>query len=73
MAGIYPIKEEIKENQKNYPSNLVLSRLQPYTKDPIPLVFKEKLDKSIFKNHLQKIKDEYKLGKRGIGSRLKKQ
>ncbi|MDJ0578829.1 GIY-YIG nuclease family protein [Crocosphaera sp.] len=72
LASIYPIKEEIKENKKNYPSNLVLSRLQPYTEDPIPLVFKEKLDKSILKNHIQKIKDDYKLGKRGIGSRSKK-
>lgn len=72
LSGIYPIKEDIKEKQKNYPSHLLLSRLQPYTEDPIPLVFKEEIDKSILTNYLQKIKDEYKLGKRGIGSRLKK-
>ncbi|WP_198648406.1 GIY-YIG nuclease family protein [Cyanothece sp. BG0011] len=73
LAGIYPIEEEIKEKQKNYPSNLVLSRLQPYTENPIPVVFKENLDKSTLVNELQKIKDDYKSGKRGIGSRSKKQ
>ncbi|EAZ88698.1 GIY-YIG nuclease family protein [Crocosphaera chwakensis] len=72
LAGIYPIEKEIKEKQKNYPSNLVLSRLQPYTDNPIPIVFKENLDKSILTSELQKIKDEYKSGKRGVGSRSKK-
>ncbi len=72
LAGIYPIKKDIEEKQKDYPSNLVLSRLQPYTEDPISLVFNEDLDKSVLTNYLQKIKDEYKLGKRGVGSRSKK-
>ncbi|MGK7957068.1 MAG: GIY-YIG nuclease family protein [Crocosphaera sp.] len=72
VSGIYPMKEEMKEKQKNYPSHLLLSRLQPYTEDSIPLVFKEEIDKSVLTNSLQKIKDDYKLGKRGIGSRSKK-
>lgn len=50
---------------------LYLQRLVPYTSDSIKLFFNESINHENAKNELIKVSQDYKLGKRGIGSRSK--
>ena len=50
---------------------LYLQRLEPYTSDLIKLFFNEPINHESAKNELIKVSQDYKLGKRGIGSRSK--
>jgi hypothetical protein len=52
-------------------SKLFLQRLHPYTSDLIKLFFNEPINRESAKNSLVKVSQDYKLGKRGIGSRPK--
>ncbi|MEA5535920.1 hypothetical protein [Crocosphaera sp. XPORK-15E] len=49
--------------------NLHLQRLIPYTSDLISLVFNESIDKEKIDQELTKVSEDYKTGRRGIGSR----
>jgi predicted GIY-YIG superfamily endonuclease len=51
--------------------NLYLRRLNPYTSDLIKLFFNEAINRENAKNELVKLSQNYKLGKRGFGSRSK--
>ncbi len=46
-----------------------LQRVNPYTSDLIPLLFKELIDSEAAKQKLYKLREDYTIGKRGIGSR----
>ena len=46
-----------------------LQRLNPYASDLIPLLFNESIDFEAAKQKLYKLREDYKRGKRGIGSR----
>lgn len=51
------------------PSHQILKRLKPYQADPIKLVFNEELNYPELRNYITKMKQDYQLGLRGIGSR----
>ena len=46
-----------------------LQRVNPYTSDLIPLLFKELIDSEAAKQKLYKLREDYTIGKRGLGSR----
>lgn len=52
-------------------SAFYVQRLNPYTCDPIKLLFNEPLDSKAAKEKLAKISEDYKKRRRGVGSRLK--
>lgn len=47
----------------------VIKRLNPYTEDLIKLLFKEPVERESVKKELEKVSEDYKAGRRGIGSR----
>jgi hypothetical protein len=53
----------------NHPNRQILKRLKPYQADPIKLVFNEELNYPELRNYITKMKQDYQLGLRGIGSR----
>lgn len=50
-------------------SKLYLQRLEPYTSDLIELFFQDSIDSENIKNTLIKVSQDYKIGRRGVGSR----
>lgn len=49
-----------------------VNKIKPYLQDPIKLIFKDDLDGETLRKQIYKIKEEYKQGLRGIGSRIAK-
>lgn len=66
------ILEAIKPKLKIPIPSEFLNQIKPYLQDPIKLVFNEKIDKEDLGNRMTKIKEEYKQGLRGVGSRSTK-
>ncbi|HLO83497.1 MAG TPA: hypothetical protein VK203_00610 [Nostocaceae cyanobacterium] len=66
------ILEYIKPNLKLPISSESINKIKPCLEDPIKLVFNEILDKEDLGNRMNKIKQEYKQGLRGVGSRISK-
>ena len=61
---------EIKQYNLAHQKNTIrLQRLKPYTLDIIPLFFNESIDLQSNKEQLKKLSQDYKKGKRGLGSR----
>ncbi|MGL5832473.1 MAG: GIY-YIG nuclease family protein [Waterburya sp.] len=59
-------------NSAQQSKKIQLERLKPYTSDLIPLFFNELIDTQCAKQKLEKISRDYRLGKRGVGSRSNK-
>jgi hypothetical protein len=57
------------DNSAQRSKKVQLERLKPYTSDLIPLFFNEPIDTNYAKQKLETISRDYRLGKRGIGSR----
>lgn len=60
------IQKQTLEQQHN---NIRLQRLKSYTSDLIPLLFNELIDFETGKQKLYQLSQDYKTGKRGVGSR----
>jgi ribosomal protein S8 len=56
-------------NSAQRSKKIQLERLKPYTSDLIPLFFNETIDIKYAKQKLETISRDYRLGKRGVGSR----
>lgn len=56
------------DNDKPYAVHF--QRLIPYKLDPIKLFFNETIDQQVLQQNLIQISEDYKTGKRGVGSRL---
>ena len=59
------------QNQSNKNQEFLLKRLKPYDSDLIKLIFNEPVDSEGIKSNLNQINEDYKTGKRGVGSRSK--
>ncbi len=59
-------------NLEQKQNNIRLQRLKPYTSDLIPLLFNELIDCQAGKQKLYQLSQDYKTGKRGLGSRSHK-
>ena len=66
LESLVAIQSNSLVRQKN---KVQLQRLKPYTSDLIPLFFNESVDTHSAKKELEKISQDYKTGKRGLGSR----
>ncbi|AVH68456.1 GIY-YIG nuclease family protein [Nostoc sp. 'Peltigera membranacea cyanobiont' N6] len=49
-----------------------VNKIQPYLQDPINLVFNDHIDRETLGKQIYRIKEEYKQGLRGVGSRIAK-
>lgn len=56
-------------NSTQQTKKIILERLKPYTSDLVPLFFNEPIDRQFEKQKLEKVSHDYKLSKRGFGSR----
>lgn len=66
------ILDTIKPNLEIPIPKELINKIKPYLKDPINLVFNDELDRESFGKKMYKIKEEYKQGLRGVGSRIAK-
>lgn len=67
------ILEELKLNLDSRMPKEFINRIEAYLGDPIVPIFKDEIDNQNLSNQIYKIKEEYKQGKRGVGSRTAKQ
>ncbi len=66
------ILDKIKEDLKIPIPRYFVNQIKPYLQDPINLVFNDDIDRETLGKQIYKIKEEYKQGLRGVGSRIAK-
>ena len=66
--SLFKIQNYNLEQQSN---KIRLQRIKPYTSDLIPLLFNERNDIEALKQEFYKLGEDYRTGKRGIGSRCR--